>query len=38
MQCVKNVSDYGELMDLDEPGFKLHPMATKTGGIYMNDE
>ena len=36
--CVKNIQDHGELKDLEDTEFKLHPHATDKGGIYMKDE
>jgi hypothetical protein len=36
--CVKNVREHGELLDLEDTEFKLHPHATEKGGIYMKDE
>ena len=38
LMYVKNVTDHGQLKDLEETEFKLHPHASDKGGIYMKDE
>jgi hypothetical protein len=35
---VKNVADHGEILDLADSEFKLHPHAHDKGGIFMKDE
>lgn len=38
MMSIKNIKDFGELKDLEDTEYKLHPDATDKGGIYMKDE
>ena len=35
---IKNIADHGELQDLEDTGYKLHPQATEKGGVYMKDD
>tara|TARA_B110000503_G_C6951578_1_gene331240 strand:+ start:237 stop:401 length:165 start_codon:yes stop_codon:yes gene_type:complete len=35
---IKNIKDHGELKELEDTEFKLHPAATDKGGVYMKDD